>query len=172
MIGSRAFGGLIVIFVTFLSLASTTISQPPDAEQMCAFYATSRHFSPPLTGFKPPTVWNTSTFANGSCEFLYKTGDPVCCNSYQATALSENFVILSQVFTACPACLVNIKTMWCGYTCSPYQASFVTVIQNGTGFNAGTTKVANFTMTPEYGKGLYDTCNKTDLGTAFVFISK
>jgi hypothetical protein len=55
--------------------------------------------------------------------------------------------------------------MWCGYTCSPYQASFLQT-HNGTGFFQNLAKFTNFTMTPSFAQSIYVSCNKTDLGGA------
>ena len=56
----------------------------------------------------------------------YDPNTPLCCNDDQAEILNANFIQIDTVFGLdCPICAVNIKRMWCEYTCNPNKANFV-----------------------------------------------
>ena len=65
------------------------------------------------------------------------SNDELCCNDDQAEILSKNknksqeyhldanFIQIDTVFGIdCPICAVNLKRMWCEYTCNPNKANF------------------------------------------------
>lgn len=61
------------------------------------------------------------------CPFLDVT-KPLCCTDDQVTMIKDNFATLNGVFGKdCPICAVNMKKMWCVYTCDPQQYKFTWV---------------------------------------------
>jgi len=54
-------------------------------------------------------------------------GGPVCCDADQYEALSSRVGAAANVLSRCPACLANLLDFFCELTCSPNQASFLTV---------------------------------------------
>ncbi|KAG2372669.1 hypothetical protein C9374_003384 [Naegleria lovaniensis] len=51
----------------------------------------------------------------------------VCCNTTQVDKMKDNFVLLDMVFWRCPACVLNMKKMWCDFTCNNQQDTFVAI---------------------------------------------
>lgn len=67
----------------------------------------------------------------------YKMSSPVCCNADQVDIMTANFMTIDQVFGRdVSMCGLNLKKLWCEYTCSPRQKDFV----NGTGYKLVTLK--------------------------------
>ena len=65
------------------------------------------------------------------CPFMDRNSE-LCCNDDQIEILANNFKELDSVFGVdCPICSLNLKIMWCHYTCNPKQANFVTGIAPG-----------------------------------------
>jgi len=133
----------------------------------CSMYATPQWSDPPIPlKTRPEFFWN-STYANGSCDFMFGNGAPACCNKFQSQSLAENFRNLEAVFGSSPACLYNLKSMWCGYTCSPYQAHFVKA-SNGTGHYALAARYTNFTMERDYARSIYNSCANVEIGNTTI----
>lgn len=68
------------------------------------------------------------------CPF-FKEGDPLCCVEDQAHIMDSNFKTIDSVFGSdVPMCAVNLKKMWCHFTCNLHNSRFV----NGTGYKQQT----------------------------------
>ena len=50
----------------------------------------------------------------------YYDGVDVCCADDQIDAMYANFATIDALFGDCPICGINLKRMWCEFTCSPY----------------------------------------------------
>jgi len=51
---------------------------------------------------------------------------PMCCIDDQVDIMTLNFQQIDSVFgNDVPLCGLNLKKLWCDYTCSPAQSSFV-----------------------------------------------
>ncbi len=56
---------------------------------------------------------------------MFDPNKPLCCNDDQAEILDANFIQIDTVFgLECPVCAMNMKRMWCEYTCNPNKARF------------------------------------------------
>ncbi|KAJ1308779.1 hypothetical protein OPQ81_004469 [Rhizoctonia solani] len=85
---------------------------------------------------------------------------PVCCTADQIATLKSNFQTPDQLVSSCPACKNNFHEFYCHFTCSPYQAEFVTITSTG----EGAVKSVDFRVTEEYGTGFYDSCKDVKFG--------
>jgi hypothetical protein len=67
---------------------------------------------------------------NKICPFMNASA-PVCCSDDQVAIMLHNFNTIDSVFgTDSPMCAVDMKKMWCEYTCNPRKTDFVL----GTGY--------------------------------------
>ena len=61
-----------------------------------------------------------------ACPYYYDK--EVCCNEYQNKVLNDNFKTIDLSFShlndGCDICSINLKRLWCDFTCHPEQASF------------------------------------------------
>ena len=77
----------------------------------------------------PPLKANTTIepWIEGEIDVCpYLSGKEVCCNSGQIKQMRDNFRDIDMLFGAdCPICGVNMKILWCEFTCSPTQADFI-----------------------------------------------
>jgi hypothetical protein len=52
----------------------------------------------------------------------------VCCNEFQNSVLNNNFKTIDTSFShlndGCDICSINLKRLWCDFTCHPEQRSF------------------------------------------------
>ena len=59
-------------------------------------------------------------------------GKKACCSDSQNILLKKNFESLDSVFGAsyggCDICAINLKRLWCEFTCSPNQHEFSIII--------------------------------------------
>ena len=52
---------------------------------------------------------------------------PVCCNEDQVDIMTSNYKKIDSVFGGnVPLCALNLKKLWCEYTCNPKKVEFVT----------------------------------------------
>ena len=65
----------------------------------------------------------------------------------------------------CPICAMNMKRMWCEYTCNRNKGSFVKGIgyQNDADPNIGNETVTLFTMDPDYACTVFQSCQKVSI---------
>ena len=53
---------------------------------------------------------------------------PACCNNNQNKLLRDNFIALDNVFSSnyggCDICAINLKRLYCKFTCDPNQDQF------------------------------------------------
>jgi len=62
------------------------------------------------------------------CSFALDTEGKGCCDQNQTSEIASNFKeLVEPMLGSCPACVKNLRQLWCGYTCSPNQGSFVNV---------------------------------------------
>ena len=58
------------------------------------------------------------------CPYL-DPNEPICCNDDQVEIMNSNYVQIDSVFgNDCPVCAVNMKRMWCEYTCNPTKTRY------------------------------------------------
>jgi hypothetical protein len=97
--------------------------------------------------------------------------DTSCCNGVQNRLLVTNFMLLHAFFgmTAaggCPACEQNLRNLWCEYTCSPRQDSWVTPlgIENVTNPTSGvltTVLATDVLISSKYACAIFASCAAT-----------
>ncbi|CAB4254255.1 similar to Saccharomyces cerevisiae YPL006W NCR1 Vacuolar membrane protein that transits through the biosynthetic vacuolar protein sorting pathway, involved in sphingolipid metabolism [Maudiozyma barnettii] len=61
------------------------------------------------------------------CGDEWKNIDNVCCTKDQVVSLRDNLEKASPLIQSCPACVQNFNNLFCKFTCSPEQGSFVNV---------------------------------------------
>ena len=81
--------------------------------------------------------------------------------------LAKNFVLIDSLFgNECPLCAVNMKKMWCMYTCGNRTRDYV----KGTGYLNNTVgnnyTLTNFTMDTDYACVAFKSCAKTSFISA------
>ncbi|KAL4791047.1 patched family-domain-containing protein [Aspergillus venezuelensis] len=92
---------------------------------------------------------------------------PVCCESEQIDALSNNLKLAEGIIASCPACKDNFFNMFCTFTCSPDQSLFINVTKTEPG-NSGkdlVTEIDNL-WSEEYQSGFYDSCKNVKNGAS------
>lgn len=51
---------------------------------------------------------------------------PVCCGPDNVKIMEANYKQIDLVFgEECPMCGVNLKKLWCRYTCDPHKSDYV-----------------------------------------------
>ena len=61
------------------------------------------------------------------CGDEWKTIDNICCSKDQVVSLRDNLEKASPLIQSCPACVQNFNNLFCKFTCSPDQGTFVNV---------------------------------------------
>eukprot|EP00003_Mantamonas_plastica_P032223 TRINITY_DN8685_c0_g1_i2.p1 TRINITY_DN8685_c0_g1~~TRINITY_DN8685_c0_g1_i2.p1 ORF type:complete len:274 (-),score=53.82 TRINITY_DN8685_c0_g1_i2:1068-1889(-) len=85
-----------------------------------------------------------------------------CCSSGQSNNIHQHFKnIVDNVFFDCQACINNLKTLWCHFTCSPRQLDFVEVTKTKPD---GQIEEVTYTVCPEFAQDLYNSCEYTPFG--------
>lgn len=94
--------------------------------------------NPVIEYFKPAALFKEEQKKQlrAACP-MFDPDTPLCCNDDQAEILSKfipgisshllaaNFIQIDTVFGLdCPLCAINLKRMWCEYTCNPNKANF------------------------------------------------
>ena len=98
-------------------------------------------------------------------------GQPLCCSDDQNTELVTKFTLIDFTFgggaDGCDACGVNLKRLWCYFTCSPDQALFAQGAPQQMVLDPMSSAPswmlvmpANFTVTEKYASNLYNSCKK------------
>ncbi|KAI9800912.1 MAG: hypothetical protein M1833_003049 [Piccolia ochrophora] len=84
---------------------------------------------------------------------------PFCCEQEQVETLSSNLNRAAGFISSCPACKVNFFNLFCTFTCSPDQSSFlnVTDIGESTSGKSVATEL-DYLVSDRYGSGFYDSC--------------
>jgi len=119
------------------------------------------HFTPLAEGH----IAQKETMADDSCQSYWTSGqDSVCCSWDQSQDLANNMLFIRQIWSKCPACVTNIYSLWCGFTCDPDQGIFVNVTK---------TKIKNkshevvigvdFVLSEYFASGLYDSCKDSQI---------
>ncbi|KAH3684092.1 hypothetical protein WICPIJ_004932, partial [Wickerhamomyces pijperi] len=93
------------------------------------------------------------------CGVEWSNTTAVCCTSTQIQSLRENLKKADSLISSCPACLKNFRNLFCQFSCSPNQASFITVTKNDTSLSGKTiVSEVEFGITDEMASSLYDSC--------------
>lgn len=91
---------------------------------------------------------------------------PVCCELEQVKALKSELGTPNSLIGSCPACKDNFYNMFCTFTCSPDQSTFVNV--TGAAPKNGKLLITELDhlISEDYGSGFYDSCKEVKFGGA------
>lgn len=104
---------------------------------------------------------------NSICPFMNASA-PMCCSDDQVAIMVANFDKIDHVFGEnVPMCGINLKKLWCEFTCSPRQADFVhglgyKIITQDDGTEQNFTKIS-FGVDDSMSCTLFTSCKKVDL---------
>lgn len=73
--------------------------------------------------------------------------------------MSANFITSDAVFGDVGMCAVNLKKLWCEYTCNPNQSQFV----NATGYNNLNFTDVLFSVNEDFACTVFRSCRKVSL---------
>lgn len=151
----------LVSFVTLVGLCSALCSFTQEcSDEGCQV---PQHIDPPgppsMQTFIPPFMCP---------EFA---GQEVCCNESQNSQLVTKFMLVDYTFGGgaggCDACGANLKRLWCYFTCSPDQSTFIsagnqTMVLDPMASTPTYVLVLllNFTVTEHYACEIYNSCKK------------
>jgi Niemann-Pick C1 protein len=98
------------------------------------------------------------------CGDKWNEGD-VCCSSDQVDALKTNLKRADTFIASCPACKENFYNLFCTFTCSPDQSTFINITDTAES-NTGETIVTELDnlWSDRYGNGFYDSCKEVKFG--------
>eukprot|EP00744_Colponema_vietnamica_P007108 GILI01010257.1.p2 GENE.GILI01010257.1~~GILI01010257.1.p2 ORF type:complete len:287 (-),score=101.01 GILI01010257.1:305-1105(-) len=125
----------------------------------------------PTRTLQEPFPYTTTTGEAFACpEFQ---GGEVCCNAFQNTQLLKQFKNVDNAFGVlqiggCPICANNMKKLWCAFTCSPKQDTFVVTGTNGTIVKERRpypVLFVNITLHPQMGCEMWESCKKTNFAS-------
>lgn len=84
----------------------------------------------------------------------------LCCVDAQISILKTNFATIDSVFGEdLGMCGLNLKKLWCEFTCSPYQREFV----NATGYNIKNFTDILFSVDEDFACTVFRSCKKVSL---------
>ncbi|CCK70009.1 sphingolipid transporter KNAG_0D02600 [Huiozyma naganishii CBS 8797] len=94
-----------------------------------------------------------------TCGEEWKEIENVCCSIEQVKALQNNLKRAHALIESCPACVKNFNNMFCHFTCSPQQASFLDVIDTEVSQeNKRIVKELNFYMDEDWASEFFNSC--------------
>lgn len=74
----------------------------------------------PIIWKRPPTKLTNIIAINAFKEICpYMTSTDLCCTDAQVSIMKANFATSDSVFGEVGMCGLNLKKLWCEYTCSP-----------------------------------------------------
>lgn len=91
----------------------------------------------------------------------------VCCKEEQVDALSKNLKLAEKIIASCPACKENFFNLFCTFTCSPDQSTFVNVTETGKASSGNdlVTELDNI-WSKDYQSSFYDSCKEVKNGAS------
>lgn len=99
------------------------------------------------------------------CGEKWRTG-PVCCELDQVKALKSELSTPNTIIGSCPACKDNFFNMFCTFTCSPDQSTFINITDSAEKGEKQLVTQLDQLITEEYGSGFYDSCKEVKFGGA------
>ncbi|KAI6783569.1 Niemann-Pick type C-related protein-like protein [Emericellopsis cladophorae] len=91
---------------------------------------------------------------------------PVCCDLEQVKALKSEMGTPNTLIGSCPACKDNFFNMFCTFTCSPDQSTFINITQSEKKGGKQLVTELDQLISEEYGKGFYNSCKEVKFGGA------
>lgn len=89
------------------------------------------------------------------CPYLAKKGmneTRACCDKAQLLSLQDNLKTSATMFARCPSASQNFNNMWCEFTCSPNQSTFLDYQLGMFKFSAK----AKYYVSADFANGLYN----------------
>ena len=91
----------------------------------------------------------------------------VCCSEDQVGVLSDNLDMVKQLISPCPACKENFYNLFCTFTCSPDQSTFVNITDTITSKDEKEAVIELDNLwAMEYKSTFYDSCKDVKFGPA------
>ncbi|CAG9988476.1 unnamed protein product [Clonostachys byssicola] len=97
------------------------------------------------------------------CGEKWSTG-PVCCELDQVRALKSELGTPNTLIGSCPACKENFFNMFCTFTCSPDQSTFINITDSAAKNGKQLVTELDQLISQEYGTGFYDSCKEVKFG--------
>ncbi|CAM9018625.1 unnamed protein product [Wickerhamomyces anomalus] len=125
---------LLITFVCSLLLSLIGTGAITQKEGYCAIYDTCGKKS--LFGSELPCPFNEEAIPatdeqlselSALCGEEWREESKLCCTSDQISELKEKLKKADSLISSCPACQKNFRNMFCQFTCSPNQSTFVNV---------------------------------------------
>lgn len=152
---------LLMLLLLLLSLSALALG---DRELGCVMSYAGGQQTQPCPGCMPSAP-DPDNPLSACTEYLEEWEGLVCCVQGQTDALKSGMILLEEDFQACGACIDNFWRLFCEYTCSPWQASFMSVGNTKVGANnqtlVNTTVIDIETVTAE---AHYNSCALIPLG--------
>ena len=82
----------------------------------------------------------------------------VCCNEVQLDALTQNLKRVGPIVNNCPACKQNFFNLFCTFTCSPAQSTFVNVTKTKPKGPKYLVTELDHLVSTEYASEFYSSC--------------
>lgn len=92
--------------------------------------------------------------------------DYACCNSNQLDQLKSNLAKADALIASCPACRENFYQLFCHFTCSPNQSTFIDIVsvQNSLSKIPIVDEVNVYINSTSFASPFYDSCKNIKFG--------
>lgn len=109
-----------------------------------------------------PTDYNTLL---DICGDSWRDVDYACCDSAQLAQLKSNLAKADPMIASCPACKENFYQLFCHFTCSPNQSTFVNILSTQKAINQNdVVNELDFYVNPTFASPFYDSCKNIKFG--------
>ena len=124
------------------------------------------NISNPIISFFEPKVVGNPFGLMQICPFL-DASQPLCCNDDQIAIMTHNYQQIDSVFGKdCPLCALNLKKLWCMYTCGPQKVEYVTGLgykEIGSGEERKNFTEVYFSVDEDMACTIFQSCKKVSL---------
>ncbi|QPG73197.1 hypothetical protein FOA43_000504 [Brettanomyces nanus] len=102
----------------------------------------------------------------GICGSSWQNSDTACCDMSQIQQLKTNLAKVRPLISSCPACQENFFQMFCHFTCSPDQSTFVNVtkISESTSGNDIVDELDFYIDSASFASEFFDSCKNIKFG--------
>jgi Niemann-Pick C1 protein len=84
-----------------------------------------------------------------------------CCSAGQLKTLGDQVQKAFDIIASCPACWNNFVGMWCRFTCSPDQSTFLKIKEESTAANnRSVVETAVMYVSEPFVQGFYNSCRE------------
>ncbi|KOS22698.1 Niemann-Pick type C-related protein 1 [Escovopsis weberi] len=99
------------------------------------------------------------------CGLKWNEGS-VCCTLDQVRALKSELGTPNTLIGSCPACKDNFFNLFCTFTCSPDQSTFLNITDAAVQDGKKLVTEVDQLISDQYGSGFYDSCKEVKFGGA------